>query len=76
MKQNDLIGKKFTALLLRHKTNKYRIAKATGIPWTTLRRWERGIQKPRADMIERVEAAFQAKAAELKEKVFTFSGRP
>jgi len=38
----QLSAPNFTALLKKKKTNKYRIMKATGISYPTLRNWETG----------------------------------
>ena len=44
--KGHLTGKNLTKLLLKKKTNKWRVAKGCSISWRTLRMWERGDQKP------------------------------
>jgi len=44
--KGNLKGTNLTRLLLKKKTNKWRVAKACNMAWRTLRMWERGIQEP------------------------------
>ena len=45
--KKQLTGSRFTKLLLKKKTNKYRISKATGISYPTLSNWETGKHWPK-----------------------------
>jgi len=44
--KGHLRGSNLTRLLLKKKTNKWRVAKGCNMAWRTLRMWERGTQEP------------------------------
>jgi len=50
--KTQLTGAKFTALMKRKGTNKFRIAKSTGISYPTLSNWEAGRQWPKDEKAE------------------------
>lgn len=52
--KGNLRGRNLTRLLLKKKTNKYRVAKACNISWRTLRMWETGKQEPSDNFAWRV----------------------
>ncbi len=52
--KGHLKGSNLTRLLLKKKTNKWRVAKACNIAWRTLRMWEREIQEPSDELALRV----------------------
>lgn len=52
--KKQLSGSAFTALLKKKKTNKYRVMRATGISYPTLRNWETGRCWPQDENAELV----------------------
>lgn len=50
--KKQLTGPRFTRLMLKKKTNKYRVAKNTGISYPTLSNWEADRQWPKNETAE------------------------
>jgi len=85
--KTKLTGSTFTDLMKRKKTNKYRIARSTGISYPTLSNWEAGRQWPRDDTAEAVAkylgliadddqiVELERQQEEIKEKLRRLSGR-
>lgn len=60
--------KDFEALLAKHNTNAYRVAKATGISTATLTEWKKGTYIPKVDKLQKIADHFGIPVTDLIRK--------